>query len=82
MTTPSVALSDFAKGKVRRCAVCSLPTEIRDQVDATLRDGGVGGTIISRWLRDECRIELSDSIIQHHKSNAHHVHSAEVLEGS
>jgi hypothetical protein len=25
---------------------------------------------------------LSDSIIQHHKSNAHHVHSAEVLEGS
>jgi hypothetical protein len=25
---------------------------------------------------------LSDSVVQHHKSNAHHVHSAEVLEGS
>lgn len=73
-------LDDFAKSKTRKCGACTLPPEIRDQVDSTLRSGDAGPTIISNWLTSECGIRLSDSVIRHHLSNAHHVHTDEVLE--
>ncbi len=71
MGNPST-LADYVKvhgpgRRVTRCQVCILPIDVRDQIDAALREGAVSRAVMVEWLHAEGYEHITRPMVDYHK---------------
>ena len=66
------SLREFVDGQ--KCAICRLPEDLRNEVEAGLAEG-ITTYAVAKWLRSEHGLSLTPSTVDNHRENRRNKHA-------